>query len=399
MAERGMSTVLASAPTAATPDRAPRCRVERISVPGAKMGPLVFAQVREDPQVELAALHPGSDDRAVVISSGGCTALSLVAAGAGEVHAVDLNPAQNHLVELKMAAVTSLDRAAAIAFLGGTPVPAHERLAQYADLRSMLTPDSRAYWDRRARDIGRGVIEAGGSERFIRLVRWVIRHVVHSPDRIARLLACRSLDEQRRLFASEWNNRRWRWLFALLLNRFVMSRAYDPRFFAHVGRRNFAEHFLRLADHAIANVPVGDNYFLHQMLGGRYPVEHADGVPSYLGEQAFATVAARQGVLRLIDGGITDYLRTLPASSVNAFALSNVCEWLDAAQVRALFGEVSRTATPDARIVFRNFVGWTELPIGCGRLEEDRALGAALMHGERSVVQSRVVVCRVRGAA
>jgi S-adenosylmethionine-diacylglycerol 3-amino-3-carboxypropyl transferase len=104
----------------------------------------------------------------------------------------------------------------------------------------------------------------------------------------------------------------------------------------------------------------------------------------------------RRRVLRLVDGGITDYLRTLPDASVNAFALSNVCEWLDDAQVSALFGEVTRTAAHNARIVFRNFVGWTELPVECARLEEDRALGAALMKGERSVVQSRVVVCRVR---
>jgi len=393
-----MSTVLAPTPTAASLRHSPGWRVDRISLPGAKPGPLVFAQVREDPRVEVAALHPSADDRVIVIGSGGCTALSLLAAGAGEVHAVDLNPTQNHLVELKAAAVTSLERSAAIRFLGGVPGTAHQRLARYAAMRSMLTVDARAYWDRRPRDIGRGVIEAGISERFIRLVCAAVRRLVHSPDRIARMLACQSLDEQRRLFASEWNNRRWRWLFALLLNRFVMSRAYDPRFFAHVGRRNFADHFLRLADHAITNVPVRDNYFLHQMLAGQYPVEHPNGVPPYLGEHAFERDVRRGRVLRLVDGGITDYLRTLPDASVNAFALSNVCEWLDDAQVSALFGEVTRTAAPNARIVFRNFVGWTELPVECTRLEEDRVLGVALMQEERSVVQSRVVVCRVRGA-
>ena len=391
-----MSSVLASSLTQPSSRHAPVGCVERITLPGARPGPLVFAQVREDPRVELAALHPGADERAVVIASGGCTALSLLAAGAGEVHAVDLNPAQNHLVELKAAAVTALDRRAALRFLGGMPSTAQERGALYPTLRSMLTPAARAYWDARPSDVGRGVIEAGISEGFIRLVSWAVRRLVHSPDRIARLLACQSLDEQRRLFASEWNNRRWRWLFTVLLNRLVMSRAYDPRFFAHVGRRNFAEHFLRLVDHAITEVSVGDNYFLHQMLRGEYPVTHPDGVPPYLGEHAFATDGRGRRVLRLVDGSITDYLRTLPERSVDAFALSNVCEWLDDAEIAALFHEVTRTASPNARIVFRNFVGWTELPSECIRLEEDRGVGEALMQGERSVVQSRVVVCRVR---
>ncbi|MGI8842873.1 MAG: DUF3419 family protein, partial [Gemmatimonadaceae bacterium] len=145
-------------------------------------------------------------------------------------------------------------------------------------------------------------------------------------------------------------------------------------------------------------VPVQDNYFLHQMLSGRYPMERAEGVPPYLGEHAFSEKGTKPGLLRLVDGGVTDYLRTLPDQSVDAFALSNVCEWLDPGQVLELFSEVERTAMPGARVVYRNFVGWTDLPESCTRLEQDRALGLSLMRCERSVVQSRVVVCHVREA-
>jgi S-adenosylmethionine-diacylglycerol 3-amino-3-carboxypropyl transferase len=97
-----------------------------------------------------------------------------------------------------------------------------------------------------------------------------------------------------------------------------------------------------------------------------------------------------------VDGSITDHLRTLPDRSVNAFALSNVCEWLGDNEIAELFAEVERTAAPGARVVFRNFVGWTDIPAGVTKLEEDAALGPALIRGDRSVVQSRIVVCRVR---
>lgn len=393
-----MSNIRAPLPRRRNAAAAPFMRLERVSLPGARSGRLIFAQVREDPRVELSALHPGAEERAIVISSGGCTALSLLAAGAGEVHAIDLNQTQNHLVELKALAVARLDRNMAVRFLGGSALAPRDRLALYGALRLTLTPSARVYWDRHQDAIAGGVLEAGVSERFIRHVCGAVRHLVHSPGRVRRLLACKSLDEQRALFAAEWDNRRWRCLFALLLNRFVMSRAYDPQFFAHVGRTNFAEHFLRLANHALTEVPVGDNYFLHQMLSGRYPTEHAEGVPPYLGERAFSERTRRSGLLRLVDGSVTDYLRTLPEKSVDAFALSNVCEWLDPGQVSELFSEVERTARPGARVVYRNFVGWTDLPESCTRLEEDRALGVALMQCERSVVQSRVVVCRVREA-
>ena len=66
-------------------------------------------------------------------------------------------------------------------------------------------------------------------------------------------------------------------------------------------------------------------------------------------------------------------------------------------EIRALFQEVERTAAPGARVVVRNFVGHTELPKGLTRLREDRALGEALTRTDRSVVQARIVVCRVIG--
>jgi len=112
----------------------------RIALSGAVHDRLFFAQVREDPRVELTALRPGPDDEVVVVSSGGCTALSLLAAGAKRVAAVDLNATQNHMVELKTAA-TTLGGRDAVAFLGA--LPSARRRETYASLREALTPAAR----------------------------------------------------------------------------------------------------------------------------------------------------------------------------------------------------------------------------------------------------------------
>src|SRR5262252_5685649 len=91
--------------------------VRRVSLPGAIDDRLYFAQVREDPLLEIEALAPTADDSLVVVGSGGCTALSLLAAGARHVACVDLNKTQNHLVELKLAAVTFLPHDALLGML------------------------------------------------------------------------------------------------------------------------------------------------------------------------------------------------------------------------------------------------------------------------------------------
>ena len=67
-------------------------------------------------------------------------------------------------------------------------------------------------------------------------------------------------------------------------------------------------------------------------------------------------------------------------------------------QIDELFREVTRTAAPGARLVYRNFVGWTELPAWCERVVPDQTLSARLSREDRSVVQRRVVACRVEAA-
>src|SRR6516165_5411203 len=70
---------------------------------------LIYNTCWEDPALDRVALNLGSDDRVLVITSAGCNALDYLLAGAGEVNAVDMNPIQNALLELKKAALESLD--------------------------------------------------------------------------------------------------------------------------------------------------------------------------------------------------------------------------------------------------------------------------------------------------
>jgi len=370
--------------------------VHRVSLPSAVDDRLYFAQVREDPRLEIEALDPGPADSIVIVGSGGCTALSLLAGGAGHVTAVDVNRAQNHLIELKVSAVTALSKTESLAFLGAAPSAEPLRLRTYEKLRAHLTPGARAYWDAHRSSIASGVLNAGVTERFVRTVVQVLRFAVHPRARIERMLTCETIDAQRALFQSAWNTTRWRAFFHVLLNRAVFRRAYDAAFFAHLERPSFADHFRSQAEHALTELSVRDNYFLHHMLTGRYPVDAIGGVPPYLSEDA--SVARER--LMLVDGTVTDHLRTLPGGSVTGFAISNICEWLPSRDVDTLFAEIVRTAAPHATLCFRNFVGWTEVPPRFRDvIVEDRARGEEMMPRDRSVVQRRFAFCRVRTEA
>lgn len=354
---------------------------DRVRLPDSVVDKLFFAQVREDPILEIEALEPAPGKTIVVVGSGGCTALSLLAAGAGRVVAVDLNRVQNNLTELKAAALGAPD---AVGFLGAAPMP--DRLRHYRAIAPWLSDEARTYWDAHPKQLERGVLGAGVTEKFIGGVMTVMRTTIHPPSRIRRLLACRTVDEQRALFAREWDSRRWRLLFTLLLNRAVFRKTYHPAFFDHVDNPSFADHFRRLADHTLTEIPISTNYFLHYMLTGAYPT---GGLPPYL-------AAAGAGDLTIVDGSYTEYLRTLPDASVHGFAISNILEWFTPEQADDLFAEVARTAVAGAGFVFRNFVGWNEVPERWRDVVvEDRPRGEEMIGRDRSVVQRRIAVCRV----
>ena len=89
---------------------------------------LFFAMVREDSRLDVEHLAPTDDDEVVCVGSGGCTALSLLAAGARRVWSVDLNRTQHHVVELKLAALRALPWRVAAAFLGAVPMAGDDRM-------------------------------------------------------------------------------------------------------------------------------------------------------------------------------------------------------------------------------------------------------------------------------
>jgi S-adenosylmethionine:diacylglycerol 3-amino-3-carboxypropyl transferase len=98
----------------------------------------------------------------------------------------------------------------------------------------------------------------------------------------------------------------------------------------------------------------------------------------------------------LVDGGYAEYLATLQDSSIDALALSNICEWVDQIGIERLFEQVLRVAKPGARFCFRNFVGHTEIPERFrGMIVEDPEAGRRAILRDRSCLQSRFVICRI----
>lgn len=83
-----------------------------------EFGFIRYANVWEDPVVLLEGLVPKEGARLLSIASAGDNCFSLLLSNPELVIAADLNAAQFHLIDLKIAAIRQLEQADLYAFLG-----------------------------------------------------------------------------------------------------------------------------------------------------------------------------------------------------------------------------------------------------------------------------------------
>src|SRR5260370_18650798 len=110
---------------------------------------LVYPQIWEDPEADLAALQLPLGSTIVTISSGGCNALSYLTAQPAQVYAVDLNEAHLSLLKLKLAGIRAFSGYSEFwRFFGEGASRSNAELYCYR-LLPLLDPQPRPYWDKR----------------------------------------------------------------------------------------------------------------------------------------------------------------------------------------------------------------------------------------------------------
>src|ERR1700755_3201580 len=111
---------------------------------------LVYTQIWEDPEADLAALEVPLGSTIVTISSGGCNALSYLTARPAQVYAVDLDDAHLALLKLKLAGIRAFsDYSEFWQFFGEGASSANARLYRER-WWPLLDHEARVYWDRRS---------------------------------------------------------------------------------------------------------------------------------------------------------------------------------------------------------------------------------------------------------
>jgi S-adenosylmethionine-diacylglycerol 3-amino-3-carboxypropyl transferase len=341
---------------------------------------LVYPQIWEDPVVDMKALDIAPGHEIVAIASGGCNVLSYLTANPAGITAVDLNGAHIALGRLKICALQNLpDHETFFRFFGRADDRAN--IAAYDRLSDKLDPATRAYWDRRMA-FGRRRI-ALFARNFYR--HGVLGHFLGAGHALARLhgldpsivLKATTLDEQRALYekrlAPIFEKPLVRWMMkqpASLYGLGIPPAQY--RALASDSPHGISAVLSKRVERLACGFDISENYFAWQAFGRRYAPGPNPSLPPYLQGENFEAVRSRSNRVRYLQRSLTDFLRVSPAASFDRYALLDAQDWMDDAELTALWEEITRTARPGARVIFRTAAAERLLP---GRVS-DRVLCA-----------------------
>jgi S-adenosylmethionine-diacylglycerol 3-amino-3-carboxypropyl transferase len=323
---------------------------------------LVYAQIWEDPVIDMEALEIGPDHHVVTIASGGCNVFSYLTANPKAVTAVDLNPAHIALNNLKKAAAQHLpDHASFHRFFGHADsaenIEAYKRV-----LRPHLDAKTRTYWEsrdlsgrRRISGFRTGLYKRGLLGNLIGFVHLLAKFYRIDPKEI---LAAKDMADQRRIFderlAPIFDKKLLRWLVdqpAALFGFGIPPAQYD---LLKIDDNRGITGALKVRLEKLAcDFDINDNFYAWQAFGRAYGKHEGAPLPPYLQAANHADVRDRAGRVEIRHANMCDYLESMPAQSLDRYLFLDAQDWMTDDQLTRLWSEVTRTAKPGARVLYR----------------------------------------------
>jgi len=336
---------------------------------------LVYAQIWEDPEVDMAALQIAPGSRIVTIASGGCNALSYLVADPAEVEAVDLNPAHVAFNRLKLAAAAHLPDYETFHRFYGKGDDRRNLDAYDRYLRAHLDAETRDYWEsrtvtgrRRISIFHRRLYRHGLLGGFIGLGHTMARLYGADPRG---LLEARTLEDQKRFFDETlsplFDKRLIRWATGRKSSLFGLG-IPPQQYEALSGAGSDMATILRQRVEKLAcGFPLSENYFAWQAFGRGYGSDEQAPLPPYLLRQNFEAIRSRAARVSITNTSMTEFLAAKAPGTVDRVILLDAQDWMTDAQLNGLWAEITRTAAPGARVIFRTAPAESLLP---GRLDD-----------------------------
>lgn len=311
----------------------------------------------EDWQTEQAALNIQPTDRLLCITASGDRPLNLLSKPLKEIVAVDANPVQNALCELKRSALSRFDYDEYLGFLGVTHH--HDRLSLFHQIKTDISDKALTHLHAEKKKIEQGILFQGTIERLLLNAYKALRPF--TKKNIDKLFSFETMEEQRAFIENEWSFKKWRKLFNLILNNSLATRCLgDPGLYQETGfPLKVGDYIYTRLEKSLMSFPVKENIIVSMLFKGQlYPEAYAP----YLTREGSAEIKKQLHQISFVSENVIHYLENSDANSFDAFSLSDIASYMPQHDFERLLKAIVRTAKPNARFSIREFLSLHHFP-------------------------------------
>lgn len=280
-----------------------------------------YANCWEDPHILLKGLSPVVGSKILSIGSAGDNSFSLLTTAPSLVVAVDVNPTQLYLIELKKQAIRNLEYNEVLNLLGFRQ--GMNRAALFEQCKDHLNAEAKVYWMNNADKIEKGLIHQGKFERYFQVFSSKMLPFIHSRRDVEDLLASKDGLSQAQYYYEKWNTWRWRFFFKIFFSKIIMGKlGRDPKFLKEVGV-HVGDYIFKKAERHLKKIEAQTNSFLRYNLTGTF----GDLLPHYLQPDNYQDVKENIDRIILRNGFAEDVIGEF--GNFDAMNLSNIFEYMD----------------------------------------------------------------------
>ena len=299
-----------------------------------------YSLVWEESLTLYQALSVRSADHVLVVTSAGCNVLNVLLKNPRHVTAIDLNPVQNQLLQLKLhlirhhghevlRALLGLDGSAAVA-------PAWQELAE------TLPSPERGYWEDFFESHPAGILTAGRLESYITGFLTTLEPSIQR--KVRRLIQFDSVAVQYEYFTQVLEATTFQEQFIEYFDEANLSKGRDPQLFRYAEESGGAAFYARLRE-TLATELVRDNFFFRFFFFGAEQLPEQILPPCYQ-RRNFEVLRQQLNKLTIVTGEAVDYLRSPAGQAITKVSFSNIFEVYKPNRVSAYRPQLIRGGQP-----------------------------------------------------
>ena len=279
-----------------------------------------YSMVWEGSSSVTSALQTTEEDELLIICSAGCNVLNMLLQPCKRVWAVDLNPLQIKLLELKVKVIMSFPYevySGLLGFDGALGMATASTL-----VLEHLDKEHRQLWAPIFAEHPEGLLLAGRLEKYI--CQFYYQLDDRQKELMNALFEATDLDQQNTIF-SQLQSTNFEEIFVEYFSRQQLSHGRDPALFKYTQEAGGDRFYERLCEYLSSHL-LGDSYI------SRFFFYGPAGMPQHLRPpcyqmQHYEQLGQQFHRLELVVGEAIDFLESTEGANVNKASFSNIFEY------------------------------------------------------------------------